>query len=173
MLENVLAIVGLYNQRMRALALFILTAAALFAAETTVIYDGSTSKLPDAVSDTENLWVTLPDLTRATRFVLKPQGACLDEFCVPIPKSRKAAFLKTERNQKLFNLTELARTMKQPALHDEANAIWLFGSRPQSLSAVADTLEAPDFTLPDWKGTPRSLHDFRGKRVLLVTWASW
>jgi hypothetical protein len=158
---------------MRALALIVLTAAALSATETTVIYDGAASKLSDAVSETENLWVTLPDLTRATRFVLKPQGACLDEFCVPIPKSRKAAFLKTEGGGKLFNLTELARTMKQPALHDETNAIWLFGSRPQSLSAVVDTLEAPDFTLPDWKGTPRSLHDFRGKRVLLVTWASW
>jgi AhpC/TSA family len=158
---------------MRAFSLFVLTALALSAAETTVIYDGAASKLSDAASESENLWVTLPDLTRATRFVLKPQGACLDEFCVPIPKSRKAAFLKTEHNQKLFNLTELARTIKQPAIHDETNAIWLFGSRPQSLSAVADTLEAPDFTLPDWKGTPRSLHDFRGKRVLLVTWASW
>lgn len=158
---------------MRGLVLFVLISAALSAAETTVIYDGAVSALPEAVSDTDNLWVTLPDLTRATRFVLKPQGACLDEFCVPIPKSRKAAFLKTERNQKLFNLTELARTMKQPAIHDEADAIWLFGSRPQSLSALSATLEAPDFTLPDWKGTPRSLHDFRGKRVLLVTWASW
>ncbi|HLK20286.1 MAG TPA: hypothetical protein VKT81_15125 [Bryobacteraceae bacterium] len=157
---------------MRGIVVFAL-ATALSAAETTVIYDGSVSALPEAVSEADNLWVTLPDLTRATRFVLKPQGACLDEFCVPIPKSRKAAFIKTERDRKLFNLTELARTMKQPAIHDEANSIWLFGSRPQSLGALADTLEAPDFTLPDWKGTPRSLHDFRGKRVLLVTWASW
>jgi len=158
---------------MRAIALCVVTAAALSASEITVIYDGLTSSLSDAVSEPESLWVTLPDLTRATRFVLKPQGACLDEFCVPIPKARKAAFLRTEHNEKLFNLTELARTLKQPAIHDETNAIWLFGSRPQSLMEVANTLEAPDFTLPDWKGTPRSLRDFRGKRVLLVTWASW
>jgi hypothetical protein len=158
---------------MRAIALFVFAAAALSASETTVIYDGVTSSLSDAVSEPENLWVTLPGLTRATRFVLKPQGACLDEFCVPIPKSRQAAFLRAEHNQKLFNLAELARTLKQPAVHDDANNIWLFGSRPESLMQIANTLEAPDFTLPDWKGTSRSLHEFRGKRVLLITWASW
>jgi hypothetical protein len=155
------------------MVLFLFGAAALCASETTVIYDGVTSTLSDTVSEPDNLWVTLPDLTRATRFVLKPQGACLDEFCVPIPKSRAAAFLRNERSQKLFNLAELARTMKQPAIHDDSNNIWLFGSRPQSLMEVANTLEAPDFTLPDWKGTSRSLREFRGKRVLLITWASW
>jgi peroxiredoxin len=34
-------------------------------------------------------------------------------------------------------------------------------------------LMAPDFTLPDLSGTPRRLSDLRGKKVLLVTWASW
>jgi hypothetical protein len=70
-------------------------------------------------------------------------------------------------------VAELGRTLKQPVIHDDANAIWLFGSRPESLLKMANTFEAPDFTLTDWKGTPRSLHDFRGKRILLVTWASW
>src|ERR1700690_3838524 len=137
---------------MRTILLFVFAAAALFGSGSTVIYDGAVSSLPEAVSEAENLWVTLPDLTRATRFVLKPQGACLDEFCVPIPKSRAAAFLKAEDNQKLFNLAELARTLKQPAVHDDAYQIWLFGSRPESLMKIANTLEAPDFTLPDWKG---------------------
>ncbi len=158
---------------MRILILFLYAEAALSASETTVIYDGLASSLAEAVSEPDNLWLTLPDLTRSTRFVLKPQGACLDEFCVPIPKSREAAFLRSDRNRKLFNVAELARTLKQPVVHDAANAIWLFGSRPESLMQIANTLEAPDFTLPDWKGASRSLRDFRGKRVLLITWASW
>lgn len=32
---------------------------------------------------------------------------------------------------------------------------------------------APDFTLPDLEGTPRSLHDFKGQLVLLMFWATW
>ncbi len=158
---------------MRAMMLSLFAVAAFASTETTVVYDGVASKLTDAVAEQDNLWLTLPDLTRSTRFVLKPQGACLDEFCVPIPKSREAAFVRKQGNNKLFNLAELARTMKQPAVHDDANAIWLFGSRPESMLKVANTLEAPDFTLPDWKGTPRSLSAFRGKKVLLITWASW
>jgi len=35
------------------------------------------------------------------------------------------------------------------------------------------SLKAPDFTLPDMNGKARSLSDFRGKKVLLLTWASW
>ncbi len=164
----------IYNHNMlRPFALLSFAAAALAAAPTTVIYDGVTSNVTEAVSEPDNLWLTLPDLTRATRFVLKAQGACLDEFCVPIPKSRESAFLRGAGEQKLFNVAELARTLKQPVIHDDANATWLFGSRPESLMKTADTLEAPDFTLTDWKGTQRSLHDFRGKRILLVTWASW
>ncbi len=32
---------------------------------------------------------------------------------------------------------------------------------------------APDFALPDREGRTVRLSDFRGKRVLLLTWASW
>jgi peroxiredoxin len=32
---------------------------------------------------------------------------------------------------------------------------------------------APDFAVPDRKGRVVRLSDFRGKKVLVVTWASW
>jgi hypothetical protein len=35
------------------------------------------------------------------------------------------------------------------------------------------SLEAPDFTLPDLDGRPHSLSAQRGKKVLLVAYASW
>ncbi len=73
---------------MKALLLLLfLCAWALHAAETTIIYDGTVSKLDAALPEQDNLWLTSADLTRASRFVLKPEGACLDELCVPIPKS--------------------------------------------------------------------------------------
>jgi peroxiredoxin len=39
--------------------------------------------------------------------------------------------------------------------------------------AALRSLEAPDFTLPDVDGNPVSLSNFRGKKVLLASWASW
>jgi peroxiredoxin len=38
---------------------------------------------------------------------------------------------------------------------------------------VLSSLAAPDFTLPDIDGNSHSLSDFRGKKILLLTWASW
>ena len=32
---------------------------------------------------------------------------------------------------------------------------------------------APDFALPDREGKLVRLSDFKGKKVLIVTWASW
>ena len=32
---------------------------------------------------------------------------------------------------------------------------------------------APDFSLPDWQGKQISLSDFKGKKIMLLTWASW
>ena len=141
--------------------------------QTTVIYDGAVSTVSNVLPEPDDLWLALPDLKRASGFELKPQGACLDEFCVPIPKAREKAFLRREAGQRWFNLSELARVLRQPAVHDPGHSTWLFGARPDVQMKYQETLDAPNFTLPDWKGVPRSLSDYRGKKVLLITWASW
>ena len=139
---------------------------------TTVVYDGAVS-VGERLREASDLWLTLPDLKRASGFELKPQGACLDELCVPIPKAREKAFLRREGGKRWFDLSELARVLHQPAVHDGAHDIWLFGARSDAQMKYLESLDAPDFTLPDWRGVNRSLHDFRGKKVLLLTWASW
>ena len=155
------------------LGLLLLLPLVSYAAETTVVYDGTASKVTDQIPGEKDLWLTYPDLTRVSGFVRKPQGACLGELCVPIPKARQTAFERTDAKKKWFNLSELARTLGQPEVADSEHAIRLFGPRPERAMKVQETLEAPDFTLPDWKGKPRSLREFRGKKVLLITWASW
>ena len=154
-------------------ALLLLAFAAFAAPETTVIYDGKVSKVRETLPDQPDLWLTLPALTQVSGFVIKPQGACLDELCVPIPKAREEAFWRRAPGPSWFNLSELARVLRQPAVHDATHAVWLFGARPEVRTQYLKTLEAPNFTLPDWKGRPRTLADLRGKKVLLITWASW
>ena len=72
-----------------------------------------------------------------------------------------------------FNLSEFARLIKQPFVTDQKNGVWYFGARAAEQNSYLASLEAPNFTLPDLNGNLHSLSDFRGKKVLLVTWASW
>jgi len=44
---------------------------------------------------------------------------------------------------------------------------------PVLRSAFVNSRIAPDFAVPDRKGRVVHLSDFRGKKVLIVTWASW
>ena len=54
--------------------------------------------------------------------------------------------------------------------------VLLAGAIPASMAAYAPKVgqRHPDFTLPDIAtGKPVSLSDFRGKKVLLIHFASW
>jgi hypothetical protein len=71
-----------------------------------------------------------------------------------------------------FNMTAFANLVHQPVAHDAALATWYFGLRSDQRQQLS-SLQAPDFTLPDLHGKLHRLSDFRGKKILLVTWASW
>jgi len=141
----------------------------------TVIFDGRATELSASspIAPSSDLWVTLDDLTRATGFVVKPEGVCRKELCFPLPKNRKAEFLVKRGNTQWFNLSAFARLLHQPVAHDDALSAWYFGPRPEVQNNYLGSLEAPNFTLPDMDGKPHSLSDFRGKKVLIITWASW
>lgn len=144
----------------------------------TVIYDGvvtevSTPPASFAGSGPADLWVTLADLKRASGFVIKPQGVCRDELCFPIPRGRRNSFLSKRGPVTWFNLSEFARLVRQPVAYDIEQATWFFGPRADEQNGYLATLTAPDFKLPDMSGKLHSLSDFRGRKVLLLTWASW
>ena len=138
-----------------------------------IIYDGTATTVSAAELSPAALWITTGDLVRATRFVIKPQGVCRDELCFPLPKARKAEFIAKKGPVTWFNLSEFARLAKQPFAVDRKNGVWYFGALAAEQNGSLASLEAPNFTLPDLNGKMHSLRDFRGKKVLLVTWASW
>jgi hypothetical protein len=138
-----------------------------------VIYEGAATEVGPAFDQSPELWVTIKDLKRATGFVVKPQGVCRDELCFPIPAGRKKEFIAKKASTTWFNLTEFARLLGQPVAYDDKHSVWYFGPRPEARNEYLATLEAPQFKLPDMAGRMHSLSDFRGKKVLLITWASW
>jgi len=138
----------------------------------TLVYEDVATQLDGTEEKTDQLWITAADLTRATRFQLKPQGLCRDELCFPLPKSTEAEFVRKASGETWLNVTAFARLVRQPVAHDATLATWYFGLRADQ-QQVLTSLQAPNFVLPDMDGKLHSLADFRGKRVLLITWASW
>ena len=133
-----------------------------------VLYDGRAIVLdrisPDAARP-DALWIQKTDLPRINDFELKPQGACRADVCIPIPRAMtRGAY---------FNLSAFAQRVGQRVIADPANRAWSFGEIPVVRGAYLESRMAPDVSIPDRKGRNVRLSQFRGKKVLLVTWASW
>ncbi len=137
----------------------------------TVLYKERSAARVGAVVDGDQLWLTLPDLSSATGWEIKPQGACLGDRCVPIPAGREAEFLR--RGGSELNLAALAELVGQAVAYDSSRNVWVFGEEAEAREQMFLAGRAPDFRLPDMDGRVHALSDYRGKKVLLVTWASW
>ena len=70
-----------------------------------------------------------------------------------------------------INLTGFARKVRQ-AFVQEGN-LWSFGEMPVLRSSFLQSRVAPDFAVADRQGKPVRLTDFRGRKILLLSWASW
>jgi hypothetical protein len=130
----------------------------------TLLFDGHETKLDTASAD--SIWLEGSRLAAATGFRLEPQGFCRGELCVPIPPSAQARFVDGTR----VNVAALAAQLRRPVMYDDAHGVVSVGPEPGSRLAGG---EAPDFTLPGFDGAQHSLSQYRGKKVLIMTWASW
>ena len=137
--------------------------AAVTPATATVLYGDRTVAIDKIRPDPKELWVRAADLPRINEFEVKPQGACRADMCIPLSKDLKSG--------EWFNLTGFARKVRQAYVAD--SGAWSFGEIPLMRGEFYQTRIAPDFAVPDRKGRVVPLADFRGKKVLVVTWASW
>lgn len=72
-----------------------------------------------------------------------------------------------------FDLTAFAKKMQQPVVVDAEARVWSFGEIQSLRGSYLESRQAPDITVPDRTGRPVTLSRFRGKKLLVVTWASW
>jgi hypothetical protein len=138
-------------------------------AAATVLYNDRVVPLANLGTDPrgsrEALWIRKADLPRVNDFELKPQGACRADICVPIPKDMMRGHY--------FNVTAFARKVGQSIVADADARVWSLGEMPMLRGGFLESRIAPDFTVPDRAGRPVHLSRFRGKKVLVITWASW
>jgi hypothetical protein len=135
----------------------------------TVLYDDRSVALDrigrDPRKDGDALWVRKRDLPRVNGFELRPQGACRADLCIPIPKGMVRG--------DYLNLTAFAKKAGQPVVAEPSARVWSFGDMRALGGGLASSRVAPDFDVPNRLGHPVRLAGFRGKKVLVVTWASW
>jgi hypothetical protein len=143
------------------------TASLAFAAPTnssaTVLFGENAVALDKVRADPQNLWIQSKDLPRINEFEVKPQGACRADVCIPLSKTLK--------NGDWFNLTGFAHKIGESVVADQN--IYSFGEIPVLRGGFYNSRIAPDFAVPDRKGKVVHLSDFRGKKTLVITWASW
>ncbi len=138
----------------------------------TVLTPDRTVELANAEVIVGNLWVAVDDLPRINDFQLKPEGACSGAICLPINREPSAGFVRENEGRTYFNVSQFARTLQQPLVAEADQGVFSFGEIPLVRSSLLSSGQAPDFALPDRTGKIVHLSDFRGKKVLLLTWAS-
>jgi hypothetical protein len=109
----------------------------------------------------DSLEMSLAELHRATGWEIKPEGACKDVRCVPLPEGIVA--------DGKVDIAAFAAWLGMGIV--ESGSIWAVG--PESGGRALESAQLPAITLPDRNGRPFSLDSLRGTKVLLLAWASW
>ncbi len=117
------------------------------------------------VAASDGLWMDAADAATVTGWTLKPEGMCRDERCVPLPASAV--------KDGAVDVAAFWTKLGGPAIASDDGSVWALGAPAGERNDALEGLTAPDFTLPDVDGVPRTLSDLRGRKVFLATWASW
>jgi peroxiredoxin len=104
------------------------------------------------------------DFEQRSGWLIKPSGACKDDVCIPLPPQVRAA-------DGLLDVRVLAERINMPLIsHDES--IWALGPASTTGRALSSAV-ASELELPDLDGKAFRLSSLRGRKVVLVAWASW
>ena len=134
-----------------------------------IIYGDRVTTGVNADAAPGGLYLSAIDLKRVSGWEHKPQGFCKADVCIPVPETVKSEYV----DGGTYNLVALAKLLGQPVVTDAEHHAWCFGEAAAERKRILTSLDAPDFTLPDLDGKMHSLSDYRGKKVFVVSWASW
>ncbi len=132
----------------------------------TILDEGRAAEVPAQLAG-ERVWLSAASLERALGWELKSQGLCRGDVC--IPTTGRTSLVSDGQ----VDLAEFAELLQRPvALDLDQRAAAVGASARERANALFGGI-APDFTLPDLSGREWTLSGLRGKKVLLVAYASW
>ena len=98
---------------------------------------------------------------------LRDEGLCRGDVCVPVGDRGALA------DERGIDLEALADALGLPIVVDVEAGAAALGTAHTGRAAELDSCDAPDFSLPDVSGEFHTLSEQRGKKVLLIAYASW
>jgi peroxiredoxin len=132
-----------------------------------LIADGVTDIAAEV--DGDRVWVAAADLPAAAAgWELKPEGLCRGDTCVPI--DLHAGLVDADAR---VDLARLATLGDQILVIDPGERVAVLGASASARASDLRSGVAPEFTLPDLDGAPVSLADQRGRKTVVVAFASW
>jgi hypothetical protein len=132
----------------------------------TLIEEGRSHAL-SAFRKGSELRIAPADVEETLGWTLEPEGMCRGDVCVP------TAGIPDLATDSGIDLVALAGLLGRPLAIDDEHGVASLGASVADQSAILAKGEAPDFTLPDLTGVEHTLSDYRGKKVLLIAYASW
>jgi hypothetical protein len=113
----------------------------------------------------DRLDLSADEFARLTGWEIKAEGACRGEVCVPLPPLEPDA-------EGRIAVPVLAERLGMPIAHDERHGLWALGPRSGD-RRVLDSARMPELVLSDFHGEAFDLATRRGRKVVLLAWASW
>ena len=132
----------------------------------TILADGAAHQVQITPQDS-SLLLSPAALHAAIGWHVKDNTLCRADRCLPLAPHPELL------QNGAVDLTALAALLHMPIAVSTAHRAIALAESPEDQGALLRGGIAPDFELQDMAGRTHRLSDYRGGKVLLVTWASW
>jgi hypothetical protein len=133
--------------------------------QTTIVTDETS--VVTAVVDGDRILINPRALPDALGWEWKPEGLCRGNVCVPV-RDRDRLMVADK-----LDIGAVADALGRLAVVDASAGIAAFALPKEVRRSALREHHAPAFTLPDLDGVEHNLEEWRGKKKLLVAFASW
>ena len=132
----------------------------------TLLDEDSPFQVP-AIVESDGVRLAPDVVQRSLGWRLEAAGLCRGDTCVPVRPEH--GLLRDDG----LDLRVLASLLERPLALDVDERMACLGASAAERGHRLRSLDAPEFTLPDLGGHSHSLSEHRGRKVLLLAWASW
>ena len=107
---------------------------------------------------------SVEEFSASTGWDAKPEGMCRGEVCVPAPGALDSGRVDLEK---------AASRLGMPVVHDAANKVWALGPATATGRTLSTAIARFPSSLIDAMGNAFDFASLRGRRIIMVAWASW